>query len=230
MEDRTVIEKYEALMMNPDYHFYLSGTPKEKENGALAIVRYIVSDLLGWTPQEALACMNRHVAEEMHVDKLLVYVDFSKDVAKEDDYDYVIYRAFPNEVDYNPYKKIIKLYRKILSGDKVKFPKRYFNKTPDGYMRANCILLYAIQTNLVFQESDMLGLFKYFSNAPAINKKLKEWKILAACKMLYDGDALAFLHNTVDGGEETDFLYNNFKFNKILDAQAAMGANRSSRA
>lgn len=213
------IEKYEQIMMEPNTHFYLSGTDSEKEEDALSIIRYIVTDLLGWTPQEAMICMNSYIASKMKIDILLPYISFSKDVDRNHDYDFVIHKAFPRETYFQPQKKIIRLYQRLINGEISKYPKSYFNKTGNGYTRARCILLYIVQSKFVTDKDRNFVLFRFFANNSNATKKLKEWKMSAACKTLYNGNALDFLRDTLEDTPETEFLYNNFSFQKIWNEE-----------
>lgn len=217
MEKETAIKKYEDLLLGTNTHFYMSGSDAEKEQAALIILRYIITDLLGWTPQEAMEGIPKHVAEKMHIPKLMVYIQYPKDIDDKTDYDYAVYKAFPNEVKYDAKKKIIKLYKRVMSGDKNKFPKNYFSEGKGGRLRAKYILINAIDTNLPIQQKEVTELYKLFNDADMIKKCLKEWKLTSVCKTLYDGNPLNYLHEALGESDENEFLYNYYTFKNVYN-------------
>ena len=212
MEKETAIKKYEDLLLGTNTHFYMSGSDAEKEQAALTILRYIITDLLGWTPQEAMEGIPQHIAEQMHIPKLMVYIQYPRDIDEKTDYDYAVYKAFPDEVTYDARKKIIRLYRKVLSGDKNKFPKNYFNEGKGGRFRAKTILVHAIDTNLTIKQKELPELYKIFNDEETAKKLLKEWRLLSVCRTLYDGNPLLYLYESLSESEEGEFLYNYYTF------------------
>ena len=145
MEKEGTIARYEDYLMYGK-KLSFSGTPAEKERGALDVIRYVITECLGWTPMEAMSCLTHDVAKATHIDVLVEnYVRCPQDVTKGEDYDYVVHLAFPNEVPYNPTEKLIRMYKKIMSGDKAKLPKKYF-AGEGGTYKASVLLLYVISS------------------------------------------------------------------------------------
>lgn len=219
MEDVVAIARYEDYLMHKSQRFYLTGTDMEKEKSAISILRYIVSDLLGWTPYEAVHGLTPHVAKQMHIDMLLIYIDLPKDIIPDEDYDFLIHMAYPNEVPYNPEKKIIRNYEYVLRNIKPRFPKNYFHKQMGGYMRARCMLAYAIDKNIIIKEKTATSLYGLFANTEKINALLKEWKLKNVCKALYNNNALQYLHDTLEETAEGEFLYHYYSFMKLYNTE-----------
>ena len=45
-----------------------------KEKDALEIVRYAVTRILGWTPQEAMESMTEEIMQQLKLDKIITYI------------------------------------------------------------------------------------------------------------------------------------------------------------
>lgn len=215
MEDMLAISRYEDFLMHHNQRFYLSGTDAEKRHGALSVFRYIIKDLLGWTPQDAIVGLNQHVAKQMHIDLLMTYIDLPKDVLPDVDYDYLVHVAFPKEIPYKPEEKIIRNYKLVLQKVKPRFPKNYFNRIMGGYMRARCVLAYAIDQNIPINERSEHDLYQLFAEPARIMPLLKSWKLNNVCKSLYENNPLRYLHDTLEESETGEFLYNFHTFMKL---------------
>lgn len=215
MARETALSRYEDLLLGKHLHFYLSGSDKEKEQDALAIIRYIVNDLLHWTPKEAMECMTPYIASRMHMEKLMTYITLPIGVSEED-YDYAVHLAFPDETRYDVERKVIEHYKQLINGTKTKFPKNYFSKASGGIFRARVLLVYAIATNLSVEEGDMLELFRIFADTTQANKLLKDWKLLNTCRTLYNRSPLKYLYDSIEHTPEVELLYNNFFFNSVF--------------
>ena len=57
-----------------------------KQKEALAIVRYAVTELLEWTPQDAMDSMNEEIMEQLRLDKIITYIRYPKDLSKKKDF------------------------------------------------------------------------------------------------------------------------------------------------
>ncbi len=217
MERTAAIGRYEDFMLG-GRKFLLTASTNDKEaaaaeleSNAYAIIRYIVTDLLEWTPQEAVECITPEIAKVMRMDVIIdKYITVPKDVQKTEDYDYFIWRAFPREVDYSPTTNLIRLYRKILVGDIKKFPRNYFDGVM-GLQKAAALLMYVISRNIPFDDERVGELYERFADSSSINRKLKEWKIHDVRRSLY-ATPLEYLHDSLPDDLADSFLFNYYMF------------------
>lgn len=217
MNDTIAIARYEELLLHKTNRFYLTGTDAEKEQSAISVLKYIITGLLNWTPQEAVVGLTPYIAKQLHVDLLMAYINQPRDVLPEEDYDYLVHMAYPDDIGYNPEAKIIRNYNYVIKKIKPRFPKNYFNRSMGGKMRARCILGYVIDENLILNDHAEIVLYKMFSDNGTILPLLKKWKLKNVCKMLYDDDPVEYLHDTLIENDMGTFLYNFYSFKKLYD-------------
>ena len=121
MDRQMAISRYENMLIGKQ-KLMLSGTDQEKQAAALDIFRYVITDLLGWTPEEAKDCLNDEVVHKMHLDTLIKhYIHCPKDIQKDSDYDYFVAMAFPHDVRYDERDGLITMYKRILRGEQQRF-------------------------------------------------------------------------------------------------------------
>lgn len=216
MSREIAVSRYEDLLLGKNPHFYLSGSPKDKEKDALTLFRYIIRDLLNWSPVAAMENINLDIAGKMYIDKLMNYIVMPVGMSK-NDLDYVVHMAFPKETKYDVEKKAIQCYNVLMKDRSLKYPKNFFNKNSEGMYHARILLAFAISSYLPLETGDTDALFRVFADLTEANKLLKEWRLLATCKTLYNKSPLKYLYDTVEHTPETEFLYNNYKFVNVFD-------------
>ena len=112
-----------------------------KENDALAVVRYAITNILGWTPQEAFVFFNKEVMQKLKLDQACKYIQFPRDLSPNSDYWWIIYKAFPTQVSYEPYQRVLNMYKRLLKGEIKHFPRNVFDGT-EGAEYLNSLLHY----------------------------------------------------------------------------------------
>lgn len=215
MNRQMAIARYENMMLGKQ-KLMLSGTDQEKEKAALDIFRYVIEDLLGWTPEEAKDCLNKEIAQKMHLDTLIQrYIHCPKDIQKDADYDYFVAMAFPHEVTHNEREGLIAMYNRILRGERERYPKHYFNGDHGRY-KASLLLMYVIDKNLPVNEKRISDLYALFADRKKINKKLKEWKLDDAPSAQFSSP-LEYLHYSLPIDLANDFLYSYYSFMDVYE-------------
>lgn len=213
MERENAIYRYEEMILT-GARFSLNGTPSEKKKNALDIVRYVITDLLGWTPKQAMELFTPEVVRMMGLEYIIdTYVECPPDIDKHVDTDYIVYLAFPLEVRYDPTDKLIKMYKKIMTGEKLKFPRNYFAGN-EGRYKASILLMYVINQNIILDKDGSEKLYEMFGNNAYINKKLKEWRIYDVCVKIYHSP-IDFLHYSLPEELANNFYYANYSFNNV---------------
>lgn len=217
MSQEIAVSRYENLLLGKNPHFYLSGDAKDKERDALALFQYIIRDLLNWSPAVAMDNISPDIANKMHIDKLTSYIVLPVGMSRKEDLDYIVHMAFPKETKYDVEKRTIQCYKALMQDRSLKFPKNFFNKNSEGMYHARILLAFAISSFLPLRAGDTDMLFRIFSDLTEANKLLKEWRLSAPCKTLYNKSPLKYLYDTVEHTQEVEFLYNNYKFINVFN-------------
>lgn len=182
-----------------------------KEKDALAIIRYAITGILGWTPDEAFYYFNEKTLKALKLEQVCKHIEFPKDLKPKVDYWWYIYKAFPAQVKYNPNERVLNLYRQMMKNEIKHFPKGVFEGR-EGSDKLNLILHYFITENI--PASTIEDLYDAFGNRAEAVKFLKEGKLYHAYKDKYSSP-LDWLHDSL--GENANNLYYRFQqFNELF--------------
>lgn len=94
----------------------------------MEIVRYAITKILCWTPQEAMESMTPEIMSQLHLDRIATYIQFPKDLSRTKDYVWMIHKAFPKETSYDITKQIFQLYQKVKRGEFRRFPEEFLKE------------------------------------------------------------------------------------------------------
>ena len=182
-----------------------------KEKDALAIIRYAITGILGWTPDEAFYYFNEKTLKALKLEQVCKHIEFPKDLKPKVDYWWYIYKAFPAQVKYNPNERVLNLYRQMMKNEIKHFPKGVFEGR-EGSDKLNLILHYFITENI--PASTIEDLYDAFGKRAEAVKFLKEGKLYHAYKDKYSSP-LDWLHDSL--GEDANNLYYRFQqFNELF--------------
>ena len=182
----------------------------EKERDALSLTRYIVEDVLGWTPEEAMAHITTDIGRRLGMDSLLKYVDSPMEVKLSEDYRWLIHQAYPSQTRYDTQEPLFNLYHKIMAGEIKRFPRNFF-MGKDGRKKASALFRDYISRNI--PAGSISELYRIFSNSA------DGWNILRNAHLYHEtapyySSPLEFLHDAL--GQEADrFL---FSYHQYLSA------------
>lgn len=182
-----------------------------KEKDALEIVRYAVTKILGWTPQEAMESVNADIINQLKLDKIIAYIQFPKNLSRKRDFTWVIHKAFPRETRYDVAEQILQLYERVKTGNQKRFPKRAFDGE-DGSLKLAILLKDYISKNLPAR--NVTELYDFFGNCGKANIKMHEAKLYYAYRELYE-TPLDYLHESL-GSEKDEFLYGYYQYMTAL--------------
>ena len=176
-----------------------------KENDALAVVRYAITNILGWTPQEAFVFFNKEVMQKLKLDQACKYIQFPRDLSPNSDYWWIIYKAFPTQVSYEPYQRVLNMYKRLLKGEIKHFPRNVFDGT-EGAEYLNSLLHYFISENV--PANTVEDLYDAFGHSANIVKELKKAKLFYAYKNKFYSP-LDWLHSSLE--DESNSLYYHYQ-------------------
>lgn len=173
-----------------------------KEEDALAIVRYAITTILGWTPEEAMGSLTYEIMEQLKLDRIITYVQYPKDLSKSKDFSWMVHRAFPKETNFDVKAQILDLYDRIQKGDLARFPKRVF-EGPNGIEKLGILLNDFISKNI--PATSVTDLYAFFGDSGMANAVLKEAQLYYAYRDFFN-TPLEYLHESL-GDSGDDFLY-----------------------
>ena len=176
-----------------------------KENDALAVVRYAITNILGWTPQEAFVFFNKEVMQKLKLDQACKYIQFPRDLSPNSDYWWIIYKAFPTQVSYEPYQRVLNMYKRLLKGEIKHFSRNVFDGT-EGAEYLNSLLHYFISENI--PANTVEDLYDAFGHSANIVKELKKAKLFYAYKNKFYSP-LDWLHSSLE--DESNSLYYHYQ-------------------
>ena len=176
-----------------------------KENDALAVVRYAITNILGWTSQEAFVFFNKEVMQKLKLDQACKYIQFPRDLSPNSDYWWIIYKAFPTQVSYEPYQRVLNMYKRLLKGEIKHFPRNVFDGT-EGAEYLNSLLHYFISENI--PANTVEDLYDAFGHSANIVKELKKAKLFYAYKNKFYSP-LDWLHSSLE--DESNSLYYHYQ-------------------
>lgn len=176
-----------------------------KENDALAVVRYAVTNILGWTPQEAFIFFNKEIMQKLKLDQACKYIQFPRDLSPNSDYWWIIYKAFPAQVSFEPYQRVLNMYKRLLKGEIKHFPRNVFDGA-EGAEYLNSLLHYFISENI--PANTVEDLYDAFGHSTNIVKELKKAKLFYAYKNKFYSP-LDWLHSSLE--DESNSLYYHYQ-------------------
>lgn len=197
----------------------------EKERDALSVVRYIVENVLGWTPEEAMVHITTDIGRRLRMDALLKYVDSPMEVMLSEDYRWLIHKAYPSQTRYDTQEPLFNMYHKIISGEIKRFPRNFF-MGKDGRKKASALFRDYISRNI--PAGSISELYDIFSNSA------NGWNILRNAHLYHEtapyySSPLEFLHDTL--GQEADrLLYSYYQYMSAMievekEGKAGRGRN-----
>ena len=188
-------------------------TKEQTSEKALRIVKWVIEELLEWTPQQA---MDHFGDKEVNAYKLKGII--KKIIIPEEmghsNYQYILSLIFPDKIKYNPSEGIIKMWDEILSGERKRFQYNIFNDE-EGKKRA-CILLNEFN-NRYLPVSGIEELYREYSNSAKINKLFGDAKIYNVLSNLHTYP-IGLLHEMIKylyPGQEDDYLYAIYLYRSI---------------
>ena len=190
-------------------------TQKAKEEDALAVIRYVVRSILGWSPQEASEHITQEIIDKLKLEKVVSYVVYPADVSRKDDkedgWPWLLHRAFPGDVRYDIREQVLSTYEKVKNGEIRQFP-RYMFKGDNWDKKLSILLSEYIATHIPL--GDMDELYSKFADSIEGNRILKNASLYYIYREFYESP-LMYLHTSLgDSGDQ--FLFNYYLFKDAL--------------
>ncbi len=215
------------------------GNNDTKEN-AICILRYVIEDLLRWTPKMMVDYFNKEVIDKMKLETVIRALNkyFPVQLDKKKDYYWYAHLLYPDVIVLNDEDLTIKTYRDVLSGKLKKFPKGFLDGDGGEDRIRLCLLYYLEQDPFLTgslnppenaEDSDLMTIKELYSCfAREGNKKLKQIKLDHGRRDHFQ-HAIDFLHVSLPSKQRNDFYYHYYKFKVYNQASKAENSKRGRR-
>lgn len=182
---------------------------KEKNNAIIfALIRYVITNILHWTPSEARYLFTREIETTFllrpYIDQFLSGVP--QNLTSEERTLWIISQVFPS-VKYSIERHTISTYDAMLDGSTKRWPTNFFSSDKTGIKRAEICLQYCVDRYLTV--IPIPELYKTFSQQTKAMDLLKVYKLDKVCTKLFPSP-LEFLHQSLE--QKDMFCYSYFSF------------------
>ncbi len=187
----------------------------EKSNQAMKIFRWVIEDMLEWTPQEAKDHFGDKEIEFFKLKNILKDVIYPKNIRKKN-YPYLISLLYPDEIQYDATEGVIEQWDDILAHSNRRFPGNIFD---DENGKEIAYTLLEEFNKRYIPASSIEELYKIYSNSGYINNLLRDAKLYISFSKLctYPITLLHEMLKTRYPGEEDSFLYTIYILKNIED-------------
>ncbi len=206
-----LLKEYTLILAGQKTKFgqeYLSHHGSNNEALTYEIFKMAIETFLHWTPEQALKRLNLDVIKRMRLDFVMKYMNLPYECEYNEDYTWILHKLYPEVIDYDQETHIIGIYKKILSGEKYKWPKWYFSNA-DGHERACICLRYMIEHNMHYETPQEL--YEQFISSSSTGIKLMNQ--LGLKTVVHDefADPIVFVHEAMFPDDNDGFLYHYYR-------------------
>ena len=188
---------------------YFSKQQETNEGLAYEVFKMAIETFLHWSPEQALARMDKSIIERMRLDLVMKYMKLPFECEFNDDYAWILHKIYPDQIPYDQEEHVIKIYKEILNGNKYKWPKWYFSEA-DGHERAYICLRHMIEHNMHFDSVE--DLYEQFISGDGVTLMNKlGLKVVAKNEF---SDPITYLYEAMfqnDPDPKQDYLYHYYK-------------------
>lgn len=222
LDERINIFEYEEILMGQKQSFTCSfnGTEKDNQIEVGNVWRYAITELLGWTPKEAVNNLTMDIVKMLCLDRTFRAINFNPSFEYKGDFKFVLRYAFPEDIHYSLRDEAISEYNHVAhinkwSGvsDEYRYPKNFFIGE-DGILRAKYLLNYVI--GLYLSDYSVEKLYDFFAD----EKKAKRWinsKKLSVPLHLTYLDPLDYFHESLSYANQNEFYYYNHRIKQFYE-------------
>lgn len=186
---------------------FFSKQQDTNENLAYEVFKMAIETFLHWSPDQALARMDKQIIEQMRLDLVMKYMKLPYECEFNDDYTWILHKIYPEQIYYDQEEHVLRIYEKILNGEKYKWPKWYFSEA-DGHERAYICLRHMINYNMHYNSPE--DLYEQFTTGDGITLMNKMGlKVVAKNEF---SDPITYLYEAMFAGDpDQEFLYHYYR-------------------
>ena len=206
-----VIYEYENILLGKKKGFastYFEYSPEQNEQTALLVFHHAINSYLKWTPRQVEERFNWKIIHRMKLHTLMKHIQFPPESDPKKDL-FILYGKLYPQNNKSALKDLtISMYNRILSGERSKFPKGYFDST-EGLYRS--IICFQHMLTLMKPFDSTASLYKCFASNKG-TAALKKYKLSLVCNAIYE-TPIDYLHTSLPKDCRDDYLYHMYKFN-----------------
>lgn len=205
-----LIYEYELLLLGKvktfsGYFFRFSDSQNEKL--ALSVFRYAFDTYLRWTPEQLSHHLTYDIVSRLKLTSLLKYIKFPPEADKTKDMYPIVAKLYPGKFKENTRDIVARVYRRVLTGDREKFPKEFFDSA-DGRYKA--ILCFQLMLNGMAPFKDVRAMYEAFSGASGV-KILKQYKLYPVSTGIFEYP-IDYLHASLPQKRRSEYFYRYYRF------------------
>lgn len=204
------IFEYENILLGKKKGFsttYFELSPEQNEKTALMIFHHAINCYLRWTPKQVEECLNAEIICRMKLTSLMKYIRFPAESDRTKDL-YILYeKLYPSRHKTGLKNPTLSVYKRVLSGERSKFPKGYFDGI-EGMYRSMICFQYMI--TLLKPFDDVESMYKFFASNKG-SAALKKYKLNIVNNLFYE-TPVDYLHTALPPEHKNTFLLNMYKY------------------
>lgn len=139
-----------------------------------AILKYVYEDLLHWSPQTIRDYNNPVLIQKLHLNRPVKKIDFPPELSPQDDLFYIAKFLYPDIIKCSKKNLTLRAYERVMSGNLVKFPKKFFSDA-EGELNLCICFQYAVSQHIKVQSIEEL--YDYFSSREKGLEFLKTYRL-----------------------------------------------------
>ena len=206
-----LIVEYEDTLIDKLQHvdlcnFYEPGSAIN-ERMALGVIKYVIEDVLRWTPDDAVQKFDSYMIKLMKLNKFVNYIEYPIEVSKGDTR-YILSLLYPNKIELNSQQLVEETYKNVLDNDNSKqFPREYFIGGA-GFQRFCICFKYLIENIKPF--NNIKSMYDYFNSAEG-KRLLGQYRLKVPADQFFI-NINDVLHYITRNESESDFWYAYYTF------------------
>ena len=207
---KELIYEYESVLTGKQktftpYFFCYSETLNEKR--ALEVFRYAFDTYLRWTPEQLHTGLTIEILALLKLNLLLKYIIYPPEADRKKDVYPVVAKLYPGRFNESIRDTVCRVYNRILSGERDKFPKEFFDGNEGMY---KAILCFQFMLNRMPPFTSTKEMYKSFTG-PSGSNILRKYKLYAVSSGMFEYP-LDFLHASLPDTMKSDFYYHFYRF------------------
>lgn len=206
-----VIYEYENILLGKKKNFattYFELSDEQNERTALAVFHHAINNYLRWTPKQVEECLDWTVIKRMKLLSLMKYIRFPSESDRETDLFILYDKLYPVKTKSSLKEPTISVYKRILAGERIKFPKGYFDGVKGMYRTLIC---FQYMITLMKPFDSPAEMYKFFASNRG-TAALKKYKLNIVCNAIYE-TPIDYLHAALPQEHKDQYLFYFYKFN-----------------
>lgn len=205
-----VIFEYENILLGKKRGFgstYFELSDDQNEQTALMVIHHAIDHYLCWTQKQVEECFDWEIINTMKLQSLMKHIRFPAESDREKDLFILIDKLYPKKTKSALKEPTLTIYKKILSGERSKFPKGYFDGAEGAY---RAIICFQYMISLMKPFESLEAMYSHFACSKGVIT-LKKHKLNVVSNSLYE-TPIDFLHAALPGIYRSEYLLHAYKF------------------